>query len=77
MAFGGATSEHSCLATCGHLAISGIATEWAFVGSHVSTLEIEKQSHPKKPTYFCSATRARPLSGSVGDLHGQIPSFTR
>lgn len=44
MAFGGMTSE--CLATCGHLAIFGIVTEWPLVSSHVSTLEIGKQSQP-------------------------------
>lgn len=33
-------------------------TEWACVSSHVSTLEMGKQSHPKSPTYFSNAIRA-------------------
>lgn len=65
MAFGGMTSECSCLATCGHFAIFGIVTEWPLVSSHVSTLEIEKQSQP------ILAMSLEPFSPphAVSDLH--------
>ena len=48
VALGKMTSEYSCLANCGHLAILGIVTESGyFFSGHVSTLEIGKQSHHK------------------------------